>query len=164
MGRGGRQERWSGLTATDRYVAGRAGDGGECRRRRHVVPGAHHHPLPSAGPRFSADCVTRLLPSRLSIPPCVPPSQWGVENLRERVLERRPDVLFIEFAMNDAYLDYSTSTETCRTNLEYMIDRVVQSCPMCSFVLQTMNVCVNNPGTPPAPPPPRPPIGVRGTQ
>ena len=72
-----------------------------------------------------------------------------MENLRERVLERRPDVLFIEFAMNDAYLDYSTSTETCRTNLEYMIDRVVQSCPMCSFVLQTMNVCVNNPGTRP---------------
>ena len=84
-----------------------------------------------------------------------------MENLRERVLERRPDVLFIEFAMNDAYLDYSTSTETCRTNLEYMIDRVVQSCPMCSFVLQTMNVCVNNPGTPPPPPPTRPPMHGR---
>ena len=35
-------------------------------------------------------------------------STWGVENLRERVLEYKPDMVIIEFAMNDAYLPYTT--------------------------------------------------------
>jgi enterochelin esterase family protein len=73
-------------------------------------------------------------------------SQWGVENLRERVIDNSPDVLFIEFGMNDAYLPYETSTETCRTNLYYMIQRTLETLPRCSFVLMTMNVAVNNPG------------------
>lgn len=31
-------------------------------------------------------------------------STWGVENLCERVLEQKPNMVIIEFAMNDAYL------------------------------------------------------------
>jgi acyl-CoA thioesterase-1 len=70
-------------------------------------------------------------------------SQWGVENLSERVLSQSPDVVFIEFAMNDAFLPYDTSTEACRVNLCYMLDRVKAALPRCECVLQCMNVCVD---------------------
>lgn len=70
-------------------------------------------------------------------------SQWGVENLAERVLSHAPDVLLIEFAMNDAYLPYSTTTEMCRLNLCYMLDRVKAALPRCECVLQCMNVCID---------------------
>ena len=56
-------------------------------------------------------------------------STWGVQHLDERVLAKRPDLVLIEFAINDAYLPYKTSTEVCRINLEYMIDRIREACP-----------------------------------
>ena len=69
-------------------------------------------------------------------------SQWGVENLRERVLDKRSDALFIEFAVNDAYLPYETSVEVCRLNLEYIIERTLAAHPGCEIVLMTMNPCI----------------------
>jgi len=53
-------------------------------------------------------------------------SKWGVENLDHRVLEHHPDVVFIEFGINDAYAEYQTTVAQARINLEYMIDRVSQ--------------------------------------
>lgn len=70
-------------------------------------------------------------------------SQWGVENLTERVLPHAPDVVFIEFGINDAYLPYTTTTELCRLNLCYMLDRVNAELPHCECVLQCMNVCID---------------------
>lgn len=67
-------------------------------------------------------------------------STWGVENLRERVLEQKPDMVIIEFAMNDAYLPYSTSLEAARLNLEYMILRIQELYPDCSIFIQVMNM------------------------
>ena len=67
-------------------------------------------------------------------------STWGVENLRERVLEHKPDMVIIEFAMNDAYLPYSTSIETARLNLEYMVFRIRELYKDCSIVIQVMNM------------------------
>lgn len=67
-------------------------------------------------------------------------STWGVENLRERVLEQKPDMVIIEFAMNDAYLPYATSVEAARLNLEYMVYRVRELYPDCSIILQVMNM------------------------
>ena len=48
-------------------------------------------------------------------------STWGVDNLDARVIEKKPDTLFIEFGINDAYLDYKTSVVKARANLENMI-------------------------------------------
>lgn len=69
-------------------------------------------------------------------------SAWGVENLRQRVLEKKPDMVIIEFAMNDAYLPYATSVEAARLNLEYMVHRIREAYPDCSIILQVMNMPV----------------------
>jgi lysophospholipase L1-like esterase len=66
-------------------------------------------------------------------------SKWGVEHLEERVIGKQPDAVLIEFAINDAFLEYKTSTQQARTNLEQMIDRIVQSHPQCQVILMTMN-------------------------
>lgn len=66
-------------------------------------------------------------------------STWGVENLDKRVIEKKPDTLLIEFAINDAFLAYKTSVELARSNLENMIDRVLKSKPDCEVILMVMN-------------------------
>jgi acyl-CoA thioesterase I len=66
-------------------------------------------------------------------------SGWGVDNLEERILKKNPDVVFIEFAINDAYLPYKTTVPMCRKNLETMIDRILKQYPKCQIILMTMN-------------------------
>jgi hypothetical protein len=48
-------------------------------------------------------------------------SKWGVDNLETRVIQKKPDTVFIEFAINDAYLEYKTTIEMARSNLVNMI-------------------------------------------
>lgn len=69
-------------------------------------------------------------------------STWGVENLRERVLEHKPDLVLIEFAINDAYLPYGTSVEAARLNLKYMVRRIWELYPACMVFIQVMNMPV----------------------
>jgi alpha-L-rhamnosidase len=66
-------------------------------------------------------------------------SRWGLENLEERVIAHRPDAVFIEFSMNDAFLPYDTSLEEARGNLAAMLDRIGQALPDCQAVLMVMN-------------------------
>lgn len=66
-------------------------------------------------------------------------SGWGLENFDERVLAHAPDILFIEFAVNDAYLPYETSIAQSRANMEMMLDRVAADFPDCSVVLIVTN-------------------------
>lgn len=67
-------------------------------------------------------------------------SPWGVENLDAFVLQQKPDAVLIEFAINDAYLEYNISIEQARKNLLNMIDRILQAYPRCQVALMTMNV------------------------
>lgn len=67
-------------------------------------------------------------------------STWGVENLRKRVLEHKPDMVILEFAMNDAFLPYTTSVEAAKLNLEYMVRRIKELYPDCSIFIQVMNM------------------------
>lgn len=67
-------------------------------------------------------------------------STWGVQKLDDSVLARRPDAVFIEFGMNDAFADYKTPPEVARLNLEYMIDRIQLANPSCDIMLQVMNM------------------------
>ena len=71
-------------------------------------------------------------------------STWGVDNLDARVIEKKPDTLFIEFGINDAYLDYKTTVISARDNLENMIQRVQATKPDTEIVLMTMNPPVGN--------------------
>ena len=66
-------------------------------------------------------------------------SKWGVDNLEARVIAKKPDVVFIEFSINDAYLEYKTSPEDARKNLESMIERTLAALPGCEIILMVMN-------------------------
>jgi len=66
-------------------------------------------------------------------------SQWGVDNLEARVIQKKPDTVFIEFAINDAYLEYKTSVAQARTNLVNMIERIQKANTNCEVILMTMN-------------------------
>ena len=71
-------------------------------------------------------------------------STWGVEYLDERVIAKKPDTLFIEFGINDAYLNYKTPVAKARANLENMIRRVLAAKPDTEIVLMTMNPPIGN--------------------
>jgi acyl-CoA thioesterase I len=66
-------------------------------------------------------------------------SKWGVDNLEARVIQKKPDTVFIEFAINDAFLEYKTSVEDAQGNLTRMIDRLLQAKPETEIILMTMN-------------------------
>ncbi len=66
-------------------------------------------------------------------------SSWGVENLDQRVISKNPDVVFIEFGMNDGFLPYETSVATARDNLNEMIDRIQAANADCEIILMVMN-------------------------
>lgn len=67
-------------------------------------------------------------------------STWGVKNLEDSVVAKKPDAVIIEFGINDAFLDYRTSVSLARLNLEYMIDRIRLSNDSCEIFLQVMNM------------------------
>jgi acyl-CoA thioesterase-1 len=66
-------------------------------------------------------------------------SKLGVDNLDKRVIEKNPDTVLIEFAINDAYLNYKTSVEQAQSNLENMIGRILKVNVNCEIVLMVMN-------------------------
>lgn len=66
-------------------------------------------------------------------------SRWGVRHIQDRVIEKRPDVLFIEFAINDAKRDYRIEVEETQNNYLRMIYRVSQALPECEIILMTMS-------------------------
>lgn len=66
-------------------------------------------------------------------------SKWGVDNLDARVIQKKPDTVLIEFAINDAFLDYKTSVAEARANLTNMIDRILAAKPGTEIILMTMN-------------------------
>lgn len=76
-------------------------------------------------------------------------SAEGVAQLSAKVLVHNPDTVFIEFAMNDAFL-YSDGTPQlsvaqARANLLTMIDAILAQNPKAEIVLQTMNSVWNSP-------------------
>jgi formylglycine-generating enzyme required for sulfatase activity/lysophospholipase L1-like esterase len=66
-------------------------------------------------------------------------SGWGVANLEPRVIAKKPDAVFIEFAINDAFLMYLTSVPAARSLLTNMIGRLQASQPQAEIILMTMN-------------------------
>ncbi len=76
-------------------------------------------------------------------------SAEGVVQLNAKVLAHHPDTVFIEFAMNDAFL-YSDGTPhlslaQARANLITMIEAIQAQNPQVEIILQTMNTVWNSP-------------------
>ena len=66
-------------------------------------------------------------------------SDWGRENLDNKVLAHHPDTLLIEFSVNDAVAKRKTSVDHARENLENMIGRVLEANPDAEIILMVMN-------------------------
>lgn len=69
-------------------------------------------------------------------------SVFGRENFDKRVLSKKPDAMFIEFAINDSVAPRMTVAQS-RENLEHMIDRLLAAQPKCQIILMTMNPAVD---------------------
>ena len=69
-------------------------------------------------------------------------SGWGAANVETAVVAVQPDVVFIEFAINDAVTRFDLSTETVRRNLDSILDQIAASLPDCEVIPQIMNPAV----------------------
>lgn len=72
-------------------------------------------------------------------------SRWGLANVERRVIRRKPDAVFLEFAINDALAELKLSVEESVWDLEQMILRIRDARPRCEIFL-----LVANPPTGPA--------------
>ncbi len=67
----------------------------------------------------------------------------GLAKLDAVVIDKKPDTVFIEFAVNDAFKfpekDQQVSVEDSAKNLETMIERIKKALPGTEIILQTMN-------------------------
>jgi len=66
-------------------------------------------------------------------------SNWGLDNIDQRVIAHKPDTVLIEFGINDAYTPYKISVADAQKNLETMIKKVQVALPNCEIILMTMN-------------------------
>jgi len=73
-----------------------------------------------------------------------PPGNSGLDKAKA-LKAFNPDVVFIEFAVNDAYKPYNISVEASRANLESIIRTLKSNNPHVEIILQTMNVVIDMP-------------------
>ncbi|HSI07046.1 MAG TPA: GDSL-type esterase/lipase family protein [Rariglobus sp.] len=73
-------------------------------------------------------------------------SNTALANLQAKVIAHAPDVVIIEFAVNDAFtaytpadLDLGITPEKSQANLNRMIDAILKAKPGTEIILQTMN-------------------------
>ena len=57
----------------------------------------------------------------------------------------KPDAVFIEFAVNDAYLPYTISLADSKRNLDTMVDTMLKANPEAEIVVQTTNPVIDMP-------------------
>jgi len=74
-------------------------------------------------------------------------SKWGIANVKAQVIDKNPDTVFIEFAVNDAviragYQDIITPAQA-RINLNAILDAILAAHPNCEIILQVMNPVLN---------------------
>lgn len=72
-------------------------------------------------------------------------SEWGRAHVDSHVIAYRPDVVFIEFAINDAVARFNLSPDRVRENLDFILDRITAALPDCEIILQVMNPVVGKP-------------------
>ena len=72
-------------------------------------------------------------------------SSWGVTNLQGKVLNRRPNLVFVEFSYNDAHEKFEMPVEQGAANLTQMVEAIQKRDPNTAVVLQIMNVAWDAP-------------------
>jgi acyl-CoA thioesterase I len=66
-------------------------------------------------------------------------SNEAIKSLDEHVIQKNPDVVFIEFAINDPVIDRQTTVHQSRINIETVINRISEHNPNCEIILMTTN-------------------------
>lgn len=72
-------------------------------------------------------------------------SRWGVENLEKKVISYKPDVVFLEFAVNDSVARFNGSVAEARENLNTIIKRILTYNSQCEIILMTMTPADKHP-------------------
>lgn len=72
-------------------------------------------------------------------------SDWGVANLKAKVLDHQPDLVVIEFAFNDAHQKFKMPVERGATNLDKMVKAIQAQNAATAVVLQVMNAAWDAP-------------------
>lgn len=72
-------------------------------------------------------------------------SRWGLSALQKNVIDQKPDVVFIEFSVNDAVDRFEIPLEESRKNLETIIDKILAANPRCQIILHVTNPVVDRP-------------------
>lgn len=72
-------------------------------------------------------------------------SRYGVEIIQQ-VLDSKPDVVFIEYSMNDALTERNLSVSESYTNLDTIVKAILKEYPECEIILETMNPVRGLPG------------------
>lgn len=72
-------------------------------------------------------------------------SGWGRDHVDRNVIAHRPDVVFIEFAINDAVTRFDLSLAAVRANLDFILDRITSELPDCEIIIQVMNPAIGIP-------------------
>lgn len=65
-------------------------------------------------------------------------SDWGVKNVDAYVVQKKPDAVLIEFAINDSVARFNCSVEQAKANLETIIAAILNDNPACEIILMTM--------------------------
>ena len=79
------------------------------------------------------------------------PGRYGLLQLSDVLANENPDAIFIEFAINDAFLPYHISNQASEENLQTMIDQINDWAKKqnqgkgkkVDIIVQTMNNCIN---------------------
>jgi lysophospholipase L1-like esterase len=74
-------------------------------------------------------------------------SVWALEQLDARVLVAEPDLVFLEFAVNDAYLPYDVSVEQSQENLRELVRRLRAARPSVPIIVLMTNVVIGEHAT-----------------
>lgn len=72
-------------------------------------------------------------------------SVWGVANLDSQVIAAAPDVVFIEFSVNDAVARFGISLAQARANLDTILNGIRTALPNCEIILQVTNPVIGRP-------------------
>ena len=62
-------------------------------------------------------------------------SNWGKENVKKLVTDKKPDLVIIAFGMGDAFASNNFSPDLYKANIQSMIDNVKAGNPNCEFIL-----------------------------
>lgn len=73
-------------------------------------------------------------------------SDWGRENMTERVSAHKPDLVFVEFSYNDAHTKFHMPVERGYRNLDAIVSGIRKNNPQCVVLLQIMNPAWDAPG------------------